>query len=275
VSEPSLTWSSLSTIGAILAGMALLALVETAVPLHARGRDNRVHLGPNLALTFITFGTNVFLNAGLVLLLVQGQATGFGILPALNLHPMVAGGLAIVLLDFSFYVAHVAMHKVPALWRVHSVHHSDPVIDVTTTIRQHPIEGVIRYTFMAVAVCAGGVGVEAFMVYRVWSALSGLLEHANIRIPRWFDRMLVPLTTWPNMHKVHHSQSSSEADTNYGNIFPWFDWLLGTYTPSWRGTSVACGLDGYDAPALQTTTGLLALPFKKTTQAHETSACVH
>ena len=275
MSTLSLAWTNLSTIGAILAAMALIALVEAAVPLHARGQWHRLHLGPNLALTFVTFSTNAFLNAGLLLLLAWCQARGCGVLPWLKLDPLLAGGLGVVLLDFSFYVAHVAMHKVPALWKVHSVHHSDPVVDVTTTIRQHPIEGVLRYAFMAIAACAGGVGVGAFMVYRVWSALSGLMEHANLRLPRWLDRVLSLMTTWPNMHKVHHSRAASETDTNYGNIFPWFDWLLSTYTPSWRGTTVACGLEGFDEPSLQTTSGLLALPFKKTLQDHESSACAN
>jgi sterol desaturase/sphingolipid hydroxylase (fatty acid hydroxylase superfamily) len=258
-----LAWTNLPSVGAILAAMALIALVEAAVPLHARGRWHRLHLGPNLALTFVTFATNVFLNAGLLLLVGWCQAAGYGFLPWLKLDPTLAGGFGVVLLDFSFYIAHVAMHKVPALWKVHSVHHSDPVVDVTTTIRQHPIEGVIRYAFMATAACAGGVSVGAFMVYRVWSVSSGLMEHANLRLPPWLDRVLSPLTTWPNMHKIHHSRAASETDTNYGNIFPWFDWLLSTYTPSWRGTTVTCGLEGFDEPSLQTTSALLALPFKK------------
>jgi sterol desaturase/sphingolipid hydroxylase (fatty acid hydroxylase superfamily) len=95
--------------------------------------------------------------------------------------------LAVLALDLSFYVAHVAMHRVPAFWRSHRVHHSDPVIDVTTTIRQHPLEGLIRYAFMATFACAFGVGLGAFIVYRTWSVLNGLLEHANLRVPRWLE----------------------------------------------------------------------------------------
>ena len=261
----SLLQTNLSTIGAILGAMAVMALFETAIPLHARGRWHRAHLGPNLVLTFITFATNVFFNGALLVLLLWLQASGFGILRWMSLDPLSAAIIGVVALDFSFYVAHVAMHKVPAFWKVHRVHHSDPVVDVTTTIRQHPVEGVIRYAFMAAFACAFGVGLSAFMVYRVGSALNGLLEHANIRVPRWLDTALCLVTTWPNMHKVHHSRVAEETDTNYGNIFSWFDRLFSTYTPSWRGTTVACGLEGFDDPSLQTTAGLLALPFKEPT----------
>ncbi|MEO8704379.1 MAG: sterol desaturase family protein [Kofleriaceae bacterium] len=258
----SLLQTSASTIVAILAAMGLLAIVELGIPLHVRGPLHRMHLGPNMALTFVTFATNVILNGALMLLLLHLDAVDFGILRWTRLDPWVAGAIAIVLLDSSFYVAHVAMHKAPALWNVHRVHHSDPVVDVTTTIRQHPLEGLIRYAFMAAFACVGGVGLFAFVCYRTWSALNGLLEHANIRVPHWLDRALALVTTWPNMHKVHHSRDVRETNTNYGNIFSWFDRLFGTYTPSRRGATVVCGLDGFDASSTQSTKGLLVLPFK-------------
>jgi sterol desaturase/sphingolipid hydroxylase (fatty acid hydroxylase superfamily) len=238
-----------------------LALIEVAIPLHARTRSHRAHLVPNLTLTFITFATNIVFNGALVLLLVHLDGAGFGILRWTGLEPWVANVIAFVVLDLSFYVAHVAMHKVSAFWRVHRVHHSDPVVDVTTTIRQHPLEGIIRYVFMASFACVFGVGLGVFVVYRTWSALNGLLEHANLRVPRWLGSALSLVTTWPNMHKVHHSRDVRETNTNYGNIFSWFDRLLGTYTPSSRGETVVCGLDGYDDAWSQSTRGLLGMPF--------------
>jgi sterol desaturase/sphingolipid hydroxylase (fatty acid hydroxylase superfamily) len=252
----------LPTVGVILAAMAALSLLELAIPLHARGFWSRFHVGPNLALTFLAFATNAFLNAGLFAALLAFDANGYGLLPALALPPLASGALAVVVLDFSFYVAHRAMHAVPALWRFHSVHHSDPVVDVTTTIRQHPGESLIRYAFMAA--CALGLGVPpaAFAVYQAASALNGLLEHANLRAPLWLDRALSLVTTWPHMHKIHHSRDEREAATNYGNLFSFFDRALSTFTPSSRGTAVAYGVPGLDDPATQTTAGLLALPFR-------------
>ncbi len=265
----SLLQTSASTIAAILVAMGVIALIETAIPLHARTKAHRAHVGPNLALTFITFATNVVLNGALVLLLQRLDGGGFGILRWTGLDSRVANVLAFVMLDLSFYVAHVAMHKVPALWRVHRVHHSDPVVDVTTTIRQHPLEGIIRYAFMALFACAIGAGVGVFVIYRAWSAINGLLEHANLRVPRRLGEALSLLTTWPNMHKVHHSRDARESDTNYGNIFSWFDRMFGTYTPSSRGESVICGLDGFDDARAQSTVGLLALPFDGQRHRHD------
>src|SRR5262249_45113174 len=178
------------------------------IPLHPRGRWGRFHVRPNLALTFITFATNTFLNAGLLIALFWLEAKGLGLLRLVSVRPLVAGVIAVLLLDFSFYVAHVAMHTIPGFWRFHRVHPADPAVAVTTRIRQHPGESVIRYAFMAAFAFAIGASPGAFAVYRVWSALNGLLEHANIRVPRWLDRALSLVTTWPNMHKIHHSRTA-------------------------------------------------------------------
>ncbi len=251
-----------ATIGVIVAAMLAVSLIETAIPLHARDTRNKNHLGPNLTLTLITFATNAVLNVALVITVVWLQSNRFGLLPLLALPPLAAAALAVVTLDFSFYVAHVAMHKIPAFWRFHRVHHCDPVVDVTTAIRQHPGEGLIRYAFIGAFAVALGPSPGAFAVYRAWSALNALLEHANLRAPLWLDRALSLVTTWPHMHKIHHSRISAETDTNYGNIFSWFDRLFSTFTPSSRGVNVVYGLDGFDDPATQTTAGLLAVPFR-------------
>jgi len=256
--DPTLLLSSLSTAACIVAAMALVAVIETAVPLRARGRWNRRHLAPNLALTFITFVTNAIFNAAIVLMLRSGG----GLLRAYALPPLVEVVAVVLTLDFATYVAHVSMHASPVLWRFHRVHHADPAVDVTTSIRQHPGEGVIRYAFMATAAFALGASPGAFAVYRLWSALQAPLEHANVRVPRRLDSLLSCVIVTPNMHKVHHSRRRQETNTNYGNILSLFDRLFSTFTPSRRGVSVDYGLDGFDHDAVQSTAGLLAMPFR-------------
>lgn len=251
-----------ATIGVIVFAMVVVTVIEKLIPLHIGERSSRAHLGPNLALTFIAFATNIFLNVGLVATLALLARSGFGILNVFPQASLVELAATVLILDLSFYVAHVAMHKVPAFWSYHLVHHCDPVVDVTTTIRQHPGESLIRYAFMAAFAFVLGASPASFAVYRTWSALNGLLEHANIRIPLWLDRVLALATTWPNMHKVHHSRTPEETDTNYGNIFSCWDRLFRTFTPSSRGTDIHYGLDGFDDTQTQTTLGLLSLPFR-------------
>ena len=258
---PGQDLSSIAAVGIILTAMAVVALIEAVIPLHCRNRWNRAHVGPNLTLTFITFATNLVLNSALVMTLTRLQSNRVGLLYVFDLPPLVAVAIAVLTLDLSFYVCHVFMHKIPAFWRFHSVHHSDPAVDVTTTIRQHPGESVIRYAFLSGFAVALGASPGAFAVYRLWSALNGLAEHSNLRLPPRLDSALSLVFTWPNLHKVHHSRDARFADTNYGNLVSWWDRLFITFTPARYGTNIVCGLDGFDDPAMQTTAGLLAMPF--------------
>jgi sterol desaturase/sphingolipid hydroxylase (fatty acid hydroxylase superfamily) len=261
ISTPLLA-SAFSTIGYLLAGMVILTAVEALVPLHARGRWSRAHLGPNLALTAITFATNLLWNIGVLALLVWLESRNFGLLRWLSPPPLAATALAVLAFDFAFYAAHVSWHMFPSLWRFHAVHHADPMLDVTTSIRQHPVEGVLRYAAIAAMAIAIGPTASAFALYRAASAINALFEHSNFRAPRWLDRALSLVTTWPYLHKVHHSRLPEQTDTNYGNLFSIWDRLFGTFTPSEQGRHICYGLDGYDPPELQTTAALLALPFR-------------
>jgi sterol desaturase/sphingolipid hydroxylase (fatty acid hydroxylase superfamily) len=252
-----------SNIGTILAAMAALALLEAAIPLRKRGAVGRAHLAPNLSLTFLTFATSALLSAALVLGLATVEARGLGLLHVLALPGWARALVALLVLDFSFYVAHVAMHRFPVLWRFHRVHHADPAVDVTTTIRQHPGEGVIRYAFTAAFALPLGASPAEFLLYRSAVAICGLLEHANLRIPRRLDDLLSLVFTFPTVHKVHHSRDARFTDTNFGNLVSWWDRGLGTFTPAREGRAVRYGLDGLDDPGTQSTAGLLALPFRR------------
>lgn len=254
---------NLRAVAFILAGMAALALLELAIPLRARSRANRAHLAPNLALTFVTFATNAVFNTALLLALAQVESAGSGLLARLPLPPLAVGTLAVLALDLAYYASHVAMHRVPVLWRFHRVHHSDPAVDVTTTIRQHPGEGVIRYAFVSAAAIALGASPAAYAIHRVASALVGLLEHANLRLPPRADDALALVFTWPSFHKVHHSLDARFTDTNYGNLVSWWDRLFGTFTPAREGARIDYGLAGFDDAATQRTAGLLMLPFRR------------
>src|SRR5215510_10715501 len=125
----------LATVGLIIVSMAIVALAETAIPLHPRGRWSAAHVGPNLALTLLTFATNLCFNAALVGMLAWQN--GIGLLHVIALPWAIEVAVTVMVLDLAFYVAHRAMHRYRALWRCHRVHHSDPMVDVTTTIRQH------------------------------------------------------------------------------------------------------------------------------------------
>ena len=254
--------SGVPTIGGVVVMIAILALVEAALPRRRRGPWHRAHLGPNLSLTAITFATNLFLNAGLVLALVWVERAGYGPLRRLGLGTVGTALVVVVVLDLAWYLAHTTMHRVPWLWRIHAVHHSDPALDVTTTIRQHPAEGLVRYAYMGAAALAIGATPAAFAVYRAWSVLQGLFVHANVRLPLRLEAVLGLLFVTPRLHELHHSTNVRETNSNYATITTLFDRIFGTLTPIQRDGVVAFGLHGHDAPASQTAGSLLRAPWR-------------
>jgi sterol desaturase/sphingolipid hydroxylase (fatty acid hydroxylase superfamily) len=254
--------ANLEAVGWIVGAMVLVAALEAGLPLRAQRSASRAHRAPNLALTAIAFATNAILGSALALALAWLEGRGLGLLHAVALPPALATAVVVVTLDLAFYAAHVAHHAHPVLWRLHRVHHSDLAIDVTTAVRQHPGESIVRFAFLAAGAVALGASPAAFALYRAASALNALLEHANLRLPARLDRWLGLVLVTPDMHKVHHSRTQAETDSNYGNLLSVFDRLFSVLTPSSRGREVAYGLEGFDDPASQTTLGLLALPFR-------------
>jgi sterol desaturase/sphingolipid hydroxylase (fatty acid hydroxylase superfamily) len=252
----------LTSVTIIVAVMVLSTLVEVAVPVFGRKPIQRGRTAANLGLTALTLAFNGVLAAAAAVIAVALALERPGLMARLA-FPITAQIVAsIVVLDFFFgYLAHRAMHISAALWRVHRVHHSDPFVDVTTTYRTHPLEVLWRFLFLIVPVWVLGLPAQAVVIYRVLSAINGVLEHANIRPWRSLDRVVSLLWVTPNMHKVHHSNDSAETDSNYGNILSLYDRLLHTFTPTDRAFSVIYGLTDTDAVRAESLPRLLSMPF--------------
>jgi sterol desaturase/sphingolipid hydroxylase (fatty acid hydroxylase superfamily) len=136
---------------------------------------------------------------------------------------------AMVSLDFAIYLQHVLFHAVPALWRLHMVHHADLDFDVTTGLRFHTIEILIS-TFLKIGIVfALGPPVLAILMFEVLLNATSMFNHSNVRLPMRLDRMIRLFVVTPDMHRVHHSVDRREANTNFGFSLPWWDFLFGTY----------------------------------------------
>lgn len=247
----------------VLIALAVASAVEAFVPLRQQSRRSNGRLATNLWLLAITLGLAMLLNFTLALGAAYVARSGFGLLQLLGLGTIVSFVVALLALDGATYLVHRLLHQVPFLWRVHLVHHIDASVDATTAFRQHPIEGVLRFSFIAVTAWTLGAPPAAIAVYRLLGALNSVLEHANIRVPRVLDRAFVWFWVTPDMHKIHHSRERVETDSNYANLFSFFDRLFRTYTPSSRGPFVRYGIRGYDAPEHQSIGAVLWLPFQR------------
>jgi sterol desaturase/sphingolipid hydroxylase (fatty acid hydroxylase superfamily) len=137
--------------------------------------------------------------------------------------------LALVLLDLAIYGQHVAMHKVPLLWRLHRVHHADHDMDVTTAVRFHPVEILISALYKVTLVIALGIDPVMVVVYEAMLSTMAVYTHANLRHAPLLERALRLVIVTPDMHRVHHSQRRLETDSNYGNALSLWDRIFGTY----------------------------------------------
>jgi sterol desaturase/sphingolipid hydroxylase (fatty acid hydroxylase superfamily) len=247
----------MANVTAILSVMAVIAAIEVVVPLFPRTPAQRGRTGANLGLTAMNFAVNgAFTSVAAVLTIAQGP----GLMTRMGLPLSAQIVLSIVVLDFCFgYVAHVALHAAPVLWRVHAVHHSDPFVDVTTTYRTHPIELAWRSLFMIVPVWMLGVPPGALLVYRMLSAINALLEHANLRVWPMLDRALSFIWVTPNMHKIHHSRDRAETNSNYGNLLSIYDRIFRTFTVTDKALTVRYGLDDTDTDAVRSIPDLLSM----------------
>jgi sterol desaturase/sphingolipid hydroxylase (fatty acid hydroxylase superfamily) len=136
---------------------------------------------------------------------------------------------AFLLLDFLHYAAHRAQHAVPFLWRFHALHHSDPDIDVTTSVRHHPIEYLMAAGFYWAAVLAFDIPVGVVTTHAMAVFAAAAVTHGNMRIPQWLERLLQPVVITLDLHLVHHSIEYDEANANFGAVLAVWDRLFGTY----------------------------------------------
>jgi sterol desaturase/sphingolipid hydroxylase (fatty acid hydroxylase superfamily) len=169
---------------------------------------------------------------GLALLAEQN---GWGLFNLFDVSVWVAVLVSVVALDFAIYLQHVLFHAVPALWRLHRMHHADLGFDVTTGLRFHPIEILLSMGIKMGVVVALGPPAVAVLLFEVILNATAMFNHSNIRIPEGIDRVLRLVVVTPDMHRVHHSVIRSETDSNYGFNLPWWDRLLGTYTAEPKG----------------------------------------
>ena len=137
---------------------------------------------------------------------------------------------AFLLLDLLNYAVHRCQHAVPLLWRLHAMHHSDPDVDVTTSVRHHPIEYLLAGAFYWLAVMAIDIPLTVVTAHALAVFVAAAVTHGNIRLPGWLERSLQPVIITTDLHLVHHSIAPDEANANFGAVFSIWDRLFGTYT---------------------------------------------
>src|SRR6266849_7440550 len=162
-------------------------------------------------------------------LALGGQERGWGLLNNLPLPRWIAVIVAVIVLDLAIYFQHVLFHAVPALWRLHRMHHADLEFDVTTGVRFHPVEIVLSMMIKLGVVLALGAPALAVLIFEVLLNATSMFNHGNVLLPQPIDRVLRMIVVTPEMHRVHHSIEPPETNSNFGFNLPWWDRLFDTY----------------------------------------------
>ncbi len=249
-------------------GIAFFWIWESASPLVRFRYAKWQHALPNLFFT----ATTIVVNFALAFVLLSASqwvvAHQFGVLflaPGLPLLAQLLIGL--LLLDLiGAWLAHFVEHKVPPLWRLHLVHHSDTAVDTTSANRHHPGESVVRFVFTTLAVFVVGAPMWMVFLYQSLSVVLSQFNHANIALPPALDRALSYVIVSPDMHKVHHHYVLPYTDSNYGNLFSVWDRLFGTFTTLDR-SRIVYGIDTHMDPGEHTSVkALLTMPTRRGTK---------
>jgi sterol desaturase/sphingolipid hydroxylase (fatty acid hydroxylase superfamily) len=231
----------------LVGGLLLFWIIEGSIPLisPAYKKSKLRHAAVNFGFTFIHLLIHTFLAILIVLLSDWCKDLQFGIVYWVNADIFGTIIISFLVLDFfGGWLSHLTEHKIKFLWRFHVVHHADNNVDVTTGLRHHPIESVLRGVFFFMGIFLSGAPMYAVMIFQTILVLSTAFTHANISLPVWLDKAISYIIVSPNMHKVHHHCKQPYTDSNYGAILSIWDRLLGTFMKL-DPKEIRYGLDRY------------------------------
>jgi sterol desaturase/sphingolipid hydroxylase (fatty acid hydroxylase superfamily) len=217
-------------LGAFISVFVVMALWEFVVPRRKQAIGRGWRWPNNLGVVVVdTLLVRILFPTTAVGLALLAEARGFGLFNVLALPAWVGVLASVVILDLAIYLQHVLFHAVPALWRLHRMHHADLEFDVTTGLRFHPIEILLSMAIKLTVVAALGAPAVSVLIFEVLLNATAMFNHSNVRIPLGLDRVLRWLVVTPDMHRVHHSILARETNSNFGFNLPWWDRLFGTY----------------------------------------------
>ncbi len=262
-----LNHASMLRLGIFLGILTLMVAWEFLAPRRSR-RLSRLQRWPhNFSLVVLnTLILRLIFPAGAISVALYARQEGLGLLNLLDVPPVPATVIAVLLLDLAIYIQHVAFHIIPWCWRLHQVHHADIDLDVTSGSRFHPIEIVLSMLIKFSVILMLGTPAVAVLIFELLLNASAMFNHSNVKLPLALDRGLRLLLVTPDMHRVHHSVLRHETDSNYGFALSCWDRLFGTYVPQPRDghQNMIIGLDAYQDPATSRRLDrMLTMPFRR------------
>jgi sterol desaturase/sphingolipid hydroxylase (fatty acid hydroxylase superfamily) len=254
---------------ALFFGALIIFLVlETWLPRRTSGPNRRLRWPTNIGMTATNLVALGFVPFSFIGAALWAESNQYGLFNHIGLPTWVLLVATMLLRGLISTGTHLLAHKLPWLWRIHRVHHLDTELDVTSTVRIHPAEFFVNPFIGVPVVLAFGLPAWILALYELLDIGITLFSHANIRIPVGLNRWLCYVIVTPDLHRIHHSTWEPETNSNYGAVFPIWDWVLGTFRaePRGRQEDMELGLSELRDPEANAYLRLLASPFRKSLQ---------
>ena len=155
------------------------------------------------------------------------------------------------------YWRHRLQHTVSWLWPMHALHHSIDRLNALKSGRGHFLDMLFRNLVVYAPLVALGAPRDVMLAYAAAVTVFGPVAHANVRLP--VPSFLHRLVLTPQVHRIHHARPLALAQSNYANVFPFWDILFGTFVHPDRPGRFDYGIEGDVMPA--TLGGQIAAPF--------------
>lgn len=190
----------------------------------------------------------LFVVAGVTLALADGLG-GDGLLR--GVPAVVAIPIGLLYFELAGYAYHRLAHAVPALWRLHEVHHTSETMDWLAGFRQHPLEIALMTLVQNLPLVLVGLPLGEHALVVLLLSVNTLFVHSNVRTPGWLAHVIAT----PTFHHRHHDRDARTA--NYATLFPWIDRAFGT-----RASEPSDRFGVADARLAPTFLGLMLGPFR-------------
>lgn len=208
-------------------GTAVILMLERLLPLKAGQKTFTTGFAHDIAWVALESVFGIVILASFVGLLTAFYHAylSFLTIPMDGVPLLLKFAIWILVLDFLDWLHHWVKHKVPWIWELHAVHHSQKEMSLFTDQRYHGLEYPISRTFVTLPMLILQADINQILYYMLFHEWYTHTYHARIRTNYgWLRYVFVT----PQSHRVHHSIERIHQDKNFGVIFSFWDRLFGT-----------------------------------------------
>lgn len=253
-------WVALAMLGGAFGALLWL---ERRRPLRGWRDPSRHRVARNVSVGLITAVAVMPLERVVAKALAKTvEQRGWGIVPRLPVGRATRSAVALLLMDYTLYLWHILLHRVPLLWRCHVAHHADLDLDVSTALRFHFGEFILSVPWRAAQIVLIGVSRPLLSLWGLLTLLEVMFHHSNLRLPLRVENVLCRLIATPRLHGIHHSIIDAQRQSNFSSGLTVWDFVHRTAKVDVPQQSIVIGLPEYRTVQQVTLDRTLLMPFE-------------